>query len=509
MPSTSEKLAQSLLVLKEIQDSGKIAIRAGDITRTHRERLLNSGFIQEVMKGWYIPMHPGEAPGDSTAWYASFWDFCANYLRSRFGNAWCLSPEQSLALQTGNWNVPQQLLVRTPKGGNKPTHLLYGTSIFDVRLKLPQTEDIEKLNGLNIMSLAAALIACRPTHFTAAPLETRSALAMLNEPSELLHKMLEGSHSKVAGRLAGALRNIGRDHIADTILQTMQAAGYTVYEVDPFTESSPILFGNRETSPYVNRLKMMWFGFRQDIIKHFPPTPGKSKSPNKIAHFLQQMDHLYASDAYHSLSIEGYRVNASLIERVQSGNWNPEKVKEDKEQFNALAARGYWQAFQAVKASIIDVLNGKDAGEATADDYQAWYRELFAPSVAAGIISATDLAGLRNRPVYIRQSMHTPPKSDAVRDLMPTFFELLQQEESAEVRIVLGHFTFVYIHPFIDGNGRTARFLMNLMLTAGGYPWLVIPVERRNEYMQALESASVDHDIVPFTQFLARLLTAK
>lgn len=47
---------------------------------------------------------------------------------------------------------------------------------------------------------------------------------------------------------------------------------------------------------------------------------------------------------------------------------------------------------------------------------------------------------------------------------------------------------------------------MNLMLAAGGYPWLVIPVERRNEYMVALESASVDQNIVPFTRFLADLL---
>lgn len=58
----------------------------------------------------------------------------------------------------------------------------------------------------------------------------------------------------------------------------------------------------------------------------------------------------------------------------------------------------------------------------------------------------------------------------------------------------------------MDGNGRTGRFLMNLMLAAGGYPWLVIPVERRNEYMDALESASVDQNIAPFAKFLADLL---
>ena len=89
---------------------------------------------------------------------------------------------------------------------------------------------------------------------------------------------------------------------------------------------------------------------------------------------------------------------------------------------------------------------------------------------------------------------------------MSTFFDLLRNEESPEARVVLGHFVFVYIHPFVDGNGRMARFLMNVMLVAGGYPWLVIPVEKRGRYMEALEDASVERNIVPFTKFLAELI---
>ena len=83
------------------------------------------------------------------------------------------------------------------------------------------------------------------------------------------------------------------------------------------------------------------------------------------------------------------------------------------------------------------------------------------------------------------------------------FFDLLTQEEDAAVRIVLGHFVFVYIHPYMDGNGRMGRFLMNVLLAAGGYDWTVIPVTSRNDYMRALEAASVHEDIVPFTEFLA------
>lgn len=503
MSSTAEKLASSLAALKELQDNGIIAINTSSLSRTHRERLIRNGFLLEVMKGWYIASKPDEKAGESTSWYASFWGFCADYLTTRFEEQWCLSPEQSISILTGSWTVPKQLLVRTPKGGNKPTNLLHDTSIFDLRLTLPAKEDLTKENRINIFRLESALIACPPSYYRAQPLDLRTALSMIKEPSVILSKLLDGGHSKVAGRLAGAFRNIGRDKIADTIISTMKAAGFSITETDPFDAPSPINFNSREVSPHVNRLKIMWSEFRLPIIDHFLIDSNK---PNSVDKYLEKMEHIYTSDAYHSLSIEGYRVSKDLIERVQQGNWNPDSIQSDKDHINALAARGYWQAFNAVKQTIIDVLNGKDAAFAAEDDYDKWYRELFTPSVAAGIIKASDLAGYRNRPVFIKQSMHTPPNSDAVRDLMPAFFNLLQEENNPAVRVVLGHFIFVYIHPFIDGNGRTGRFLMNVMLAAAGLPWLVIPVEMRNQYMASLESASVERDIIPFTKLLSQLL---
>jgi Fic family protein len=89
---------------------------------------------------------------------------------------------------------------------------------------------------------------------------------------------------------------------------------------------------------------------------------------------------------------------------------------------------------------------------------------------------------------------------------MPVFFDMLEQETNAAVRVVLGHFVFVYIHPYMDGNGRMGRFLMNVMLAAGGYPWTVVPLQRRDAYMAALEDASVRQNIVPFARFLGKLV---
>jgi hypothetical protein len=179
MASPAENLAGSLVILKALQDAGRVAIRATDLTRIHRERLVKNGFLEEVMKGWYVPTRPDQPSGESTAWYTSFWGFCADYLNSRFDTAWCLSPEQSISLHAGDWTVPKQLLVRAPKGGNKPTGLLHNTSVFDVRSELPPPGDTERKLGLLVMKLPAALIACAPGEYAARPTTTRAALAMV------------------------------------------------------------------------------------------------------------------------------------------------------------------------------------------------------------------------------------------------------------------------------------------------------------------------------------------
>ena len=101
-----------------------------------------------------------------------------------------------------------------------------------------------------------------------------------------------------------------------------------------------------------------------------------------------------------------------------------------------------------------------------------------------------------------------PPPHDAVPELLETLLALLAAEPSAGVQAVLGHFFFVYIHPYSDGNGRIGRFILNMLLASGGYPWTVIRVEHRKAYMAALENASVRHDIGDFTRLVAAEMSA-
>jgi len=283
----------------------------------------------------------------------------------------------------------------------------------------------------------------------------------------------------------------------------MRAAGYTVREQDPFKSRLDLALPRREVSPYAGRIRLMWQQMRGAVIENFPAPP---RRPKDIDAYLRHVQEVYVTDAYHSLSIEGYRVSPVLIERVRGGDWNPDADKEDREDRNALATRGYWLAYQAVQKSLRRVLRGENPGTVADEDHGAWYRELFAPNVTAGLLRTGDLAGYRNGPVFIQRSMHVPPNREAARDAMPVFFEMLTEEAEPSVRVVLGHFIFVYIHPYTDGNGRIGRFLMNVMLGAGGYPWTVVPLERRDAYMTALEEASVRQNISPFAEFLAQLV---
>jgi len=150
------------------------------------------------------------------------------------------------------------------------------------------------------------------------------------------------------------------------------------------------------------------------------------------------------------------------------------------------------------------VIAGENPAALARAAHNDWYRELFLPCVAAGLIEPGSLAGYRNIPVYLRGSRYVPPRWEAVRDAMPAFFDLLEKEPEPSVRAVLGHWLFGYVHPYSDGNGRMARFLMNVMLASGGYPWTAIRIVDCKSYLSALDRASIEMDIHPFTTFIVR-----
>jgi fido (protein-threonine AMPylation protein) len=501
MPTPNEKLAESLALLQELQKGGRRVFRSDELSRTHRQRLLQNGFLQEVMKGWVISSSPSARAGDSTPWYASFWEFCGKYCNERFGEEWHLSPEQSILLHAENTVIPTQVVVYSPRGTNHTIELLFGSSLYDLKqADMPAPADVSVRNGLRVFSPPAALVKVPEAFFGRNPIETQVVLASLADGADVLRHLLDGGRTVKAGQIAGAFRRIGRGQIADEIVSTMKAAGYDVREADPFAPEQTFAALPAATSPIIGRIQTMWNSMRSAIVESFPKAPGLPKNRDEYLGFV---DDIYKSDAYHSLSIEGYSVTPALVERVQRGDWDPDHHDADRKNRDALAARGYWQAFQLVKGTIAEIIGGANAGALVRTAHKEWYRELFQPCVAAGVIPAGALAGYRNDAVYLRTSRYVPPRWEAVRDAMPALFDLLEPETDAGVRAVLVHWLFGYIHPYPDGNGRMARFVMNAMLASGGYPWTVVRVDDRDAYLAALDRASIDMDIAPFAKFIA------
>jgi len=294
-----EKLAASLDVLKTLQAGGRCVFRSREFGRTDRERLVGNGFFLEVMKGWVISASPGTRVGDSTPWFASFWEFCVRYCRERFGNDWHLSPEQSLLLHSGNTATPTQVIVYSPKGTNNTIHLPFDTSLYDLKQKkMPLKGDIVDMDGLQVYAATSALIKVSSTFYQRFPVEAQVVLSRISDVGDLLRHLLAGGHSTVAGRLAGAFRRIGNVDVAEEIRSAMKAAGFTIRESDPFETHQKFAGIVPSTAPIVARLQALWETHRGVVIKVFPPAPGL---PDDRKGYLSAVDDVYSSDAYRSL----------------------------------------------------------------------------------------------------------------------------------------------------------------------------------------------------------------
>ena len=219
MASLNEKLAESLIQLKRLQENHILVVNSGELTRTHQERLVANGFLQEIMKGWYVISRP-EDRGDTSSFYVSYWDFIYKYLYSRFGENWSLSAEQSLFFHSGNKTIPDQLIVRSPLGGNNKQNLIYEKSIFVLRTSLPMMIYKEKEHRLNIYSIPEALVMCSPSFFQSSPIEAKVCLSMINNSRDLIKVLLSNGYSSRAGKVAGALLGVGKEDCAKEIVQT-------------------------------------------------------------------------------------------------------------------------------------------------------------------------------------------------------------------------------------------------------------------------------------------------
>lgn len=123
-------------------------------------------------------------------------------------------------------------------------------------------------------------------------------------------------------------------------------------------------------------------------------------------------------------------------------------------------------------------------------------------------IDSTNAGKYRHENVFISGAKHVPPIYMNVPYEMQKMIEKYQSWKDLHpvVRACFLHGEFVKIHPFIDGNGRTARLLLNFELIQSGYPPVVIKTENRADYYDALDKAHTTNDYTDFIRMIVDLV---
>lgn len=495
----NKKLAAALSALHDVLGSELGVVRGNQLKQSEREILQKNGFLQEIIKGWYFVSDPTASLGDTTPFFANYWEYVSRYLQERFGDQYCLSPEHSLLMHAENNVIPKQVNILTSQNATQKVDLYDEYSLIIYPGKSVQDKSFKQLlRGVYCLTAPVCLAALGPRFFQSHANDIQIVMSKIGDPSEIA--VLAELNAAGVGRLIGAYRQIGDQSFADGIQKQLEGLPIKLAVADsPFDQNPIYQLSARNRHALYSRIKLLWSKHRNTVLAYRPKVDAIDVTQN---YYLAAIESLKIEDAYHSLSIERYRVTPELIQKIADDQWDSDSP-EDKSHIAAMAAKGYLLAFSLVKGCAGQAYaHERSAADLFVDYHQAWFRQLFAPSVDAGLLKPSDLIGYRRHMVFLRGSLHSPPHFDHVLDGMEALKECMADEGDAFVRASLNHWLLGYIHPFMDGNGRMARFTMNLMLAEGGYPWTVIRVDDRDTYMQALEIASAKDDLEPFARFL-------
>lgn len=161
----------------------------------------------------------------------------------------------------------------------------------------------------------------------------------------------------------------------------------------------------------------------------------------------------------------------------------------------------------------LEAINHKEAIEYIREiaTEQAELNEYSLSSIHALILRGIDQSNAgkyRSVPVTISGAKHVPPQPFMLKKLMEDLFIFFNENKETLHPVQLAaemHERLVTIHPYIDGNGRTSRLLMNLILLQHGYPIANISADQRIAYYNALEKAQVENDTSDFHLLVAKV----
>jgi Fic family protein len=208
-----------------------------------------------------------------------------------------------------------------------------------------------------------------------------------------------------------------------------------------------------------------------------------------------------AYDAYHSTTMEGYRISREISDAIVRGEPLREGPQDQKTLEAAMAVQGYTVAYNEVLA------RARRQGPINTNLILDLYEALYRPSVDAGMTDVAALRGWRVITVGLRGWRYVPPNPKKIPDLIGGLERFAARKDlDPMARALLMHLEFVTIHPFMDGNGRLGRLLMNYALLSAGLPWVTIRNDERLPFFRAIEQAQVDDSTVPFIEFVWHLI---
>ena len=472
-----------------------------EIERRQQEYLRKRGYLFPVGRGFYLIKKP-EDDGDEV-FTLVYWQVVEKVLSMY---SWSVRSSSALRILNGDYSAQESLAVITKEKTNKnitlPTELRISLQFdpeFDARLtkqieiakrKVPVDVPERVLIDISRLKSKEALSFVAGTEFDPRLLDAIYA----RSPKPVVYKRLIAL-AKEAGRsdLAARLQKTVEDH---TTYQVIKKGDMT-----SAASTKQVVF----SPPWVIRQEALAKEFEAALTKHLKTKIARIQK-HSVDELLKQAKENKKYDTYHSTSLEGYRITPEDVDALLSGQ-PPQGVENESEYFdklrNQMAILGYSEAFdfilENVKANFGEPLLSEDFVK------DAFYN-LFKPSVEAGVVDIHSLTAYRNIPVYIRGTRYAPPSFEKLPELMASYAKLVNEIENPVIRAILAHYFFVTIHPYVDGNGRTARLLMNYCLLASGYPWVTIRTEQRVEYFEALEAAQLDEDILPFGNFILGML---
>ncbi|XDB59102.1 PREDICTED: adenosine monophosphate-protein transferase FICD isoform X1 [Capra hircus] len=339
---------------------------------------------------------------------------------------------------------------------------------------------------LSLTSRGAALLAVKTKASPAGKLEAKAAL------NQALEMKRQGKRQK-AHRLflhalkmdpgfVDALNEFGIFSEEDKDIIQADYLYTRALTIAPHHEKA--LVNRDRTLPLVEEIDQRFFSIIDSKVKKVMSIPKGNSALRRV------MEETYYHHIYHTVAIEGNTLTLSEIRHILETRYAvPGKSLEEQNEVIGMHA-----AMTYVNTTLLSRVGSVSIG----DVLEIHRRVLgYVDPVEAGRFRATQ----------VLVGHHIPPHPQEVEKQMQEFVQWLNSEDAMNLHPVefaaLAHYKLVYIHPFIDGNGRTSRLLMNLILMQAGYPPITIRKEQRSEYYHVLEVAN-EGDVRPFIRFIAK-----